>query len=185
LNRPQTPMHKARVAVGSPPSAPLNGITELFDKPLLLWGEKPLCGWESCKSSPSAREPSALQPHHAQLRKKRIKSNKEPVWRCSTGASGLPRRRSGGSRWHLSQDLSNVASPTKAIITIPITLYGYGNGDDAEGGVPRDGAMGGSMGSTRLSTCDAGPRAESPASPRLFWRFSSHSPPIHLRHKAG
>jgi hypothetical protein len=30
--------------------------------------------------------------------------------------------------------LSNVATPTKAIITIPITLYGYGNGDDAEGG---------------------------------------------------
>ena len=26
--------------------------------------------------------------------------------------------------------LSNVATPTKAIITIPITLYGYGNGDD-------------------------------------------------------
>jgi hypothetical protein len=26
--------------------------------------------------------------------------------------------------------LSNVASPTNAIITIPITLYGYGNGDD-------------------------------------------------------
>jgi hypothetical protein len=33
--------------------------------------------------------------------------------------------------------LSYVATPTKAIITIPITLYGYGNGDDAEeGGVP-------------------------------------------------
>jgi hypothetical protein len=31
-------------------------------------------------------------------------------------------------------DLSNVATPTKAIITIPITLYGYGNGDDAEEG---------------------------------------------------
>ncbi len=30
--------------------------------------------------------------------------------------------------------LSNVATPTKAIITIPITLYGYGNGDDAEEG---------------------------------------------------
>jgi hypothetical protein len=44
--------------------------------------------------------------------------------------------------------LSNVATPTKAIITIPITLYGYGNGDDAEDGVPRDGAMGGIMGST-------------------------------------
>ena len=26
--------------------------------------------------------------------------------------------------------LSNVATPTKAIITIPIALYGYGNGDD-------------------------------------------------------
>ena len=39
-------------------------------------------------------------------------------------------------------DLSNVATPTKAIITIPITLYGYGNGDDAEDGGPerrRDG----------------------------------------------
>jgi hypothetical protein len=28
--------------------------------------------------------------------------------------------------------LSNVATPTILIITIPITLYGYGNGDDAE-----------------------------------------------------
>jgi hypothetical protein len=39
-------------------------------------------------------------------------------------------------------DLSNVATPTKAIITIPITLFGYGNGDDAEEGCPerrRDG----------------------------------------------
>jgi hypothetical protein len=44
--------------------------------------------------------------------------------------------------------LSNVATPTKAIVTIPITLYGYGNGDDAEEGIPRGGAMGGSMGST-------------------------------------
>ena len=32
--------------------------------------------------------------------------------------------------------LSNVATPTKPIITIPITLYGYGNGDDAEEGGP-------------------------------------------------
>ena len=30
--------------------------------------------------------------------------------------------------------LSDVATPTKAIITIPITLYGYGNGDAEEGG---------------------------------------------------
>jgi hypothetical protein len=33
-------------------------------------------------------------------------------------------------------DLSNVATPTRAIITIPITLYGYGNGDNAEEGGP-------------------------------------------------
>ena len=44
-------------------------------------------------------------------------------------------------------DVSNVATPTKAIITIPITLYGYGDGDDSEEGGPerrRDGpgAMG-------------------------------------------
>ena len=32
--------------------------------------------------------------------------------------------------------LSNVATPTKAIITIPITLYGSGNGDDAKVGGP-------------------------------------------------
>ena len=31
-------------------------------------------------------------------------------------------------------DLSNVATPTKAIITIPTSIYRYGNGDDAEGG---------------------------------------------------
>jgi hypothetical protein len=34
-------------------------------------------------------------------------------------------------------DLSNVATPTNAIITIPITLYGYGNGDDDEKGGSR------------------------------------------------
>jgi hypothetical protein len=34
--------------------------------------------------------------------------------------------------------LSNLATPTKAIITIPITLYKYGNGDDAEEGGPRE-----------------------------------------------
>jgi hypothetical protein len=44
--------------------------------------------------------------------------------------------------------LSNVATPTKAIITIPITLYGYGNGDDAEEGIPRGGVLGRSMAST-------------------------------------
>ena len=34
--------------------------------------------------------------------------------------------------------LSNVATPTKPIIAIPITLYGYGNGDDAEEGGSRE-----------------------------------------------
>ena len=31
-------------------------------------------------------------------------------------------------------DLLNVATPTKAIITIATSIYGYGNGDDAEEG---------------------------------------------------
>jgi hypothetical protein len=62
-------------------SAPLNGITELFDQPLLLlWGEILL-----------SENRVHAQPPHAQLRKKRIKSKKEPVWRSSTGTSGLPR----------------------------------------------------------------------------------------------
>ena len=71
-----------------------------------------------------------------QLRKKRNKSKKEPVWRSSTGASGLLRR----TAWRIEvvpvPGMSNVATSTKAIITIPITLYGYGNGDDAEEGAP-------------------------------------------------
>jgi hypothetical protein len=65
-----------------------------------------------------------------QLRKKRNKTKKEPVWRSSTGASGLLKM----TAWRIEvapvPDLSNVATSTKAIITIPITLYGYGNGDD-------------------------------------------------------
>ena len=44
-------------------------------------------------------------------------------------------------------DLLNVATPTKAIITIPITLYmDMGMVLIREKGVPRDAAMGGSMG---------------------------------------
>ena len=52
-------------------------------------GESNLCAGGSCKSS-QAKNRVHLQPHHAQLRKKRNKSNKEPVWRSSTGASSLP-----------------------------------------------------------------------------------------------
>ena len=76
-----------------------------------------------------------------QLRKKRNKRKKEPVWRSSTGASGLLKM----TAWRIEvapfPGLSNVASPTKAIITIPITLYGYGNGDDAEEGGSKGSAM--------------------------------------------
>src|SRR5215211_6031664 len=57
---------------------------------LLLWRGQPVCRG-SCKSSPELESGVHLQPHHAQLRKKRNKSKKEPVWRSSTGASGLPR----------------------------------------------------------------------------------------------
>jgi hypothetical protein len=42
-------------------------------------------------------------------------------------------------------DLSNVASPTKAIITIPIPYMDMGMVMIREKGVPRDGAMGGSI----------------------------------------
>ena len=114
----------------------------------------------SCKSSPQAENRVHLQLHHAQLRKKRNKSKKEPVWRSSTGASGLLKM----TAWRIEvapvPDLSNVAAPTKAIITIPITLYGYGNGDDAEEGLPRDHAMGGSIGSTSATKSDAGVKRE-------------------------
>ena len=96
----------------------------------------------SCKSSPEPENQGHLQPHHAQLRKKRNKSKKEPVWRSSTGASGLLKLTALRSEVAPAPGLSYVATPTKAIITIPITLYGYGNGDDAEEGAPerrRDG----------------------------------------------
>ena len=63
-------------------------------------------------------------------------------------------------------DLSNVATPTKAIITIPITLDGYGNGDDAEDGGPEGCAMGESMGSTSATKSDAGVKLGVPASSR-------------------
>jgi hypothetical protein len=41
--------------------------------------------------------------------------------------------------------LSNVATPTKAIITIATSINRYGNGDDAEEGGPREMCMGWSI----------------------------------------
>jgi hypothetical protein len=40
--RTKTPLREARVAVSSPPSAPLNGITELLDKPFPTMGRETL-----------------------------------------------------------------------------------------------------------------------------------------------
>ena len=57
-------------------------------------------------------------------------------WRFSTGASGLLKMTAWWIEVAPVPGSSNVATPTKAIITIPITLYGYGNGDDAEEGDP-------------------------------------------------
>ncbi len=64
-------------------------------------------------------------------------------------------------------DLSDVATPTKAIITIPITLYGYGNGDDAEEGGSRETARwAGSKGSTSATKSHADPEPREPTSSR-------------------
>jgi hypothetical protein len=52
--------------------------------------------------------------------------------------------------------LSNVATPTKAIITIPISIYRViGMVMMPKMAVPRDAAMGGSMWSTSATKCDA------------------------------
>jgi hypothetical protein len=107
-----------------------------------------------------------LQPHHAQLRKKRK--------RARTSQCGVPqlalRALTQMTAWRIEvapiPDLSNVASPTKAIITIPITLYGYGNGDDAEEGGPEGCAMGGNIGSTSATKSDAGVKLRVPTSSR-------------------
>src|SRR5215208_7246011 len=52
-------------------------------------------------------------------------------------------------------DLLNVATPTKAIITIPITLMDMGMVKMSKKGVPQGGVMGGSMGSTSATKRDA------------------------------
>jgi len=59
-------------------------------------------------------------------------------------------------------DLSNVATPTKAIITTPITLYGYGNGDDAEERGPERRRDGREYGEYKL---DNGRRCPPPTGP--------------------
>ena len=83
------PMHKARAAVSSSPSAPLNhtyGTLRLT--PPYVYGEGNLCAGGSCKSPLESESRVCAHSRLMQLRKKR---KKEPVWRSSTGASGLPR----------------------------------------------------------------------------------------------
>jgi hypothetical protein len=76
--------------------------------------------------------------------------------------------------------LSYVATPTKAIITIPTTLYGYGNGDDAEEGGSRLSAMGGNMGEKRhapaASSCSVSLTTRTGSSSSLYRSVSSRSP---------
>src|ERR687898_3518649 len=108
------------------------------------WGEKPVCR-EPCKSSPQAENRLYLQSHHAQLRKKRNKSNKEPVWRSSTGASSLPRRPPRGLRWHPSQVCRTWLPPQKLSSPSQSLYMDMGMVMIREKGVRTDGAMGGSM----------------------------------------
>ena len=73
-----------------------------------------MCGWESCKSSPESENRVCTPSCPTRLRKKRNKSKKEPVWRSSTGASGLLKM----TAWRIEvapvPDLSNVATPHKS-----------------------------------------------------------------------
>jgi hypothetical protein len=84
-----------------------------------------------------------------QLRKKRNKSKKGASVAFLNWRFGLTKddrlEDCGGAR----PGFIERGYPTKAIITIPITLYGYGNGDNAEQGSPEGCAVGWSMGSTR------------------------------------
>ncbi len=130
-------MHKARAAVGSSPSAPLNHTKGSFRQtPPYLHREGNLCAGGSCKSSPQAES----RVHYSCARSVRSAT------RCQLSVPQLAFRAypddrledRGGARPRFVERV-HLRGP---IITIPITLYGYGNGDDAEEGVPRDGAMG-------------------------------------------
>jgi hypothetical protein len=115
-----------------PSSAPLNRITELFDKPFPTMGRTTLVCRGSCMPPPE----SESRVHHSCARS---------VIRARRSQCGVPQLALRAitqltlCRIEVAPvpGLSNVATPTKAIITIPITLYRYGNGDDAEGGSRR------------------------------------------------
>ena len=103
----------------------------------------------SRKPPPESENRVHLQPHHVQLGKKRNKSNKEPVWRSSTGASGLLKM----TAWRIElapfPHSSNVGYPPQKLSSPSQSLYmDMGMVMMPKKGLPRDGAMGGSMGST-------------------------------------
>ena len=89
-----------------------------------------------------------------QLRKKRDDKSKRCQWGITQLALRVHPDDALEDRGSTLPNSSNVATPTKPIITIPTSIYGYGNGDDAEEGVPRERAMGGSMGSTSATNLE-------------------------------
>jgi hypothetical protein len=118
------------------------------------------------KSSQESENRVHLQSHHAQLRKKRNKSKKEPVWRSSTGASGLPRRPPERSRRRPSQVCRTWLPPQKLSSPSQSLYMDMAMVMMQKKGLPRDGAMGGSMGSTSATKSDAGVKLRVPTSSR-------------------
>jgi hypothetical protein len=133
------PHFKARSPHKGPSDKPLPASMER------VYGEGSLNAGGSCKSSPQAESRVCTPSRLMQLRKKRKKHNKQPVWRPSTGASGLPSRRSGGSRWHPSQIRRTWLPPQKLSSPSQSLYMDMGMVMIREKGVPREGAMRGSL----------------------------------------
>jgi hypothetical protein len=86
-------------------------------------GRETLMCRRSRKPPPESENRVHLQPHHVQLGKKRNKSNKEPVWRSSTGASGLLKM----TAWRIElapfPHSSNVGYPPQKLSSPSQSLY--------------------------------------------------------------
>jgi hypothetical protein len=79
LDRVKDAHAQSKIAVGSPPSAQLNGITELFDRshPTTLGRATYVPG--PCMSSPESESRVCAHSRLMHLRKKRNKSNKSSL----------------------------------------------------------------------------------------------------------
>jgi hypothetical protein len=115
--------------------------------------------------TPQAEIRVHLQPHYAQLRKKRNKSKKSQCDVPQLALRAYPANALEDRGGTLPRFVER-GYPTIPIITIPITLYGNGDGDDAEEGGLEGCAMGGSMGSTSATKSDAGVKLGVPTSSR-------------------